>query len=66
MKKILKFCDAPLCTNRIEVEVPDTFGEKLSYAFKQKKSHFCPKHMERITNGKFNDGNPKTNPDLEK
>lgn len=62
-------CSAPLCKEKIEVGLGDYIGEMFASAFRGGSLNamfFCPEHKERITQGKANDGDPNTNPDLNK
>jgi hypothetical protein len=65
--KIKVTCDAPLCSRTVEVDsvkyLVDRFKNFLKFG-NFKASYFCPEHQERITAGKFDDGDPNTNPDL--
>ena len=62
-------CDAPGCgtiviKNRI-VHLYDKFYSKF-HGGTFSSLVFCPEHKERITSGGFDDGDPTTNPDLER
>lgn len=62
-------CAAPDCKEKIEVSVGEYVSEMFASMFRGGSFNamfFCPEHKERITQGKVNDGDPNTNPDLNK
>lgn len=62
-------CSAPMCSNMVAVPYHQYIKDKflnLIHFGNYKSFVFCPEHKERITNGKFDDGDPNTNPDLNK
>lgn len=62
-------CSAPLCPKKVDIDSTKLFFMKLSSLFKGgsfSAAVFCPEHNERITSGKVSDGDPNTNPDLNK
>ena len=64
-----KQCEAPECTRKVEVSFWQVIVMMFGSLFRGgsfSAAVFCPEHNERITNGRVSDGNPDTNPDLNK
>ena len=62
-------CAAPECKKIIKVTflkyLSDCFAS-LAHGAQFAAMYFCPEHQERITAGRISDGDPNTNPDLNK
>ena len=62
-------CAAPECDKMVQISgfehLKNSF-DSLFHGGDFADFQFCPEHKERITGGKFNDGDPSTNPDLNK
>lgn len=60
-------CIAPLCSKKVKVKRRDLYFMKLKSLLKGGSftaALFCPEHDERVN--KVDDGDPNTNPDLNK
>jgi hypothetical protein len=66
---VFRQCSAPECTKVIEVgwfqHLFNCFSS-LRLGAQFAAMYFCPEHNERITAGRISDGDPATNPDLNK
>jgi len=58
-------CEAPGCTETGSCDVTIWYLI-LCFLKIRVTPTMCPEHKERITSGTYDDGNPNTNPDLEK
>ena len=68
-KEIEVTCSAPYCKATVKTTKMELFMMKLKSLFHGgdfSAMLFCPEHEERITAGRKSDGDPNTNPDLNK
>lgn len=68
-KQIEVMCSAPDCKRMVKISRFELFVMKLTSLIRGGSftaSLFCPEHNERITGGRCSDGDPTTNPDLNK